>query len=88
MSTLEEFIQQNEIEVGEAKGIEFLSEGTLGQVYSVKNENYSLALKCIKDNKYLKQIAHQEAATLLKYRHCLSNIVECYDCQERIMYKF
>ena len=30
MSTLEEFIKQKEIEVGDAKGIEFLSEGTLG----------------------------------------------------------
>ena len=54
MSTPEEFIKQNEIEVGEAKGIEFLSEGTLGYTYSVKNKNYSLAFKCIKDNKRLK----------------------------------
>ena len=88
MSTPEEFIKQNEIVVGDSKEIEFLREGILGQAYSVKNKNYSLAFKCIKDNKQLKQIACQEAATLKKYKHCLSNIVEYYDCQERIMYKF
>ena len=88
MSTRKEFLKQNEIEVGDSKKIKFLSKGTLGQTYSVKNEKYSLALKCINNNKRLKQIAHQEANTLLKYKHCLSNIVECYDCRERIMYKF
>ena len=58
MSTSEEFIKsKGEIDVSTLK---FIGEGSLGSTYHLKNENYSLAIKCITDNKFLKDFFESE----------------------------
>ena len=56
MSTIEEFIKsKGEIDVGNLIG-----EGSMGSTYHLKNENYPLAIKCITDNKFFKDLFESE----------------------------
>ena len=58
MSTIEEFVKsKDKIDVSTLK---FIGEGSLGSTYHLKNENYSLAIKCITDNKFLKDLFESE----------------------------
>ena len=61
MSTIEEFIKsKGEIDLGNLSKLRLIGEGSMGSTYHLKNENYSLAIKCITDNKFLKDLFELE----------------------------
>ena len=58
MSTIEEFIKsKGEIDLS---NLNLIGEGSMGSTYHLKNENYPLAIKCITDNKFLKDLFESE----------------------------
>ena len=57
MSEVEKFINDlNEIELQEANRLSLPSEGSMGPVLRLKNENFEIAMKCIKNSQHQKAL--------------------------------